>query len=47
VSEANAFPDRYWPRYNRRLGRVAAGAADLHRPALTNRALAWALCIRD
>jgi transposase len=47
VAEANAFLERYWPQYNRRFSRVAAAAADLHRPAPASRALDRILCIRE
>jgi len=47
VAEANAFLECYWPPYNRRFSRVAASAADLHRPAPASRALDRVLCIRE
>lgn len=47
VAEANAFLERYLPQYNRRFSKVAASAADLHRPAPASRALDRVLCIKE
>jgi len=47
VAEANAFLERYLPQYNRRFRKVAASAADLHRPAPSSRELDRILCIRE
>jgi transposase len=47
VAEANAFLERYLPQHNRRFSKVAAAAADLHRPAPASRELDRVLCIKE
>jgi hypothetical protein len=46
IEEANRFLGSYLPIYNRRFSVKAAGAADLHRPVPSVRALDGILCVK-
>lgn len=47
VEQANAFLERWLPVYNKKFRIVAAGEANLHRPALHTRELDKILCIKQ